>query len=95
LTLLHHLSVKDQTRVSQVILDAINKLQYKPGQGFLRKGPNKDPSVSSSKPFCVCLTAWSVPAKASRNLLGVCIDIKKQMPKIVADAQLAPFFAAL
>lgn len=87
-------------RVSQVIFDAVQKLQYTPGQGFRRKVPAKDlsgllgPIGLFTDAFLRVLDNVVLHPKAARNLVSVRINMKKQIPKIVADVQLVLFFAA-
>jgi hypothetical protein len=99
-SLFERLFVKDKTSLSPVILDAIRKLQYTPGREFRRKGQNKDlsgllgPVGIFTDTFLRVLDNMVLSPKASRNLVSVRINMKKQMPVIVADPRLAPFFAA-
>jgi hypothetical protein len=98
--LLERLFIKKKTSVSQVILDAVHKLQYTPGKGFRRKSQNKDlsdllaPVGLFTDTFLRVLDSMVLTPKASRNLVSVRINMVKQMPKISADSQLVSFFAA-
>ncbi|RYO42687.1 hypothetical protein AA0113_g10910 [Alternaria arborescens] len=99
-SLYQRLFVKKKTTVSQVVLDAVHKLQYTPGKSFRRKGTNKDlskllgPIGPFTDTFLRVLDGMVLTPKASRNLVSVRINMVKQIPKIVTDAQLIPFFEA-
>ncbi|CAN9083878.1 unnamed protein product [Alternaria alternata] len=99
-SLYQRLFVKKKTIVSQVVLDAVHKLQYTPGKNFRLKGTNKDlskllgPIGPFTDTFLRVLDGMVLTPKASRNLVSVRINMVKQIPKIVTDAQLIPFFEA-